>query len=725
MAGMMLLTLSVTNGSPTPVDAISAGGWSLCVGQNGELLVWHKKSATPVQGQILLDTIAATGIIGQQTPAYQSAELANGVLIAVASATLPGGSVLAITDTISVAGEGDFVIDRTARVMTVKEGVVGFRTGQNFADPAAHGLGDVEPFVPGMWYATENHVPQSGLISNADHPNHLFREDRLPIPLASFRDKSSSLVISLMHDQPDGQTFWRENTAATVIDGRMRFASLGLQVAKSASVAIEYPGAEIDESTVGSKRGRPPSQRLHPLEQNFVQHYRMRLHLCFRSRFDDAMQDCWRNAYAAIHPPVIKQPLDKIYSSSTNLLDHYYAVRNGAPGFPFDVSLPDGKVHAVSYQMGFVGEQIPCAAHMIAAGFASARPDLIDKGDAIASFWADHCLAPSGLPRTWYDPEPAPHWRDYKTFTRIATDGMQGLLQSWHRMRLGHRDRPRWLDCCKTFGNWLVDHQNHDGSFFRQYDFDGQPLLRSKSSTLHPVRFLVDLSFATGDGRYQIAARRAAEFALDDIGSTANYYGGTADNNDVTDKESGWIAFDSFLSLYDCTHDPRWLTAARRAAAFTETWIYCWNVPIDRADPALAFPRVKTTAGMSLIATGHSGADCFLAFAPFAYERLAIYADDPHAAEIASLLMHNTRQLVDVDGSNGYAVPGLLTEAFTLAPPRGHGVNVWLPWCTAAVLDPMLQLHDAFGTSDPAQVQMLDPAQKRKLLSAYSARHGF
>ena len=83
------------------------------------------------------------------------------------------------------------------------------------------------------------------------------------------------------------------------------------------------------------------------------------------------------------------------------------------------------------------------------------------------------------------------------------------------------------------------------------------------------------------------------------------YVGGTPDNHDVVDKEAGMIACDAFLALYDATHEMRWLRAAEQAATFTETWTYCWNVPMVGEDAACTFPKGKSTVGMSLIATGH------------------------------------------------------------------------------------------------------------------------
>ena len=293
----------------------------------------------------------------------------------------------------------------------------------------------------------------------------------------------------------------------------------------------------------------------------------------------------WRTAWAAFNPAAAAVPLQAVLDDSLTLLDHYGGEQSGTPGFPFTVNLPGGTVRDVSLQMGFVGEQIPCAAFLIEDGLKNHRPARLKKGTAVVDFWAAQTLSPSGVPRVWYDVGKKGHWRDYPTYTRVATDGMRGMLRAWRICRSVKIDKPGWLACCKTYGDWLVDHQAADGSFVRAVDFDGKIVNPSTSATSHPVRFLIDLWRATGDEKFKNAAVRAGDFAIHDIGRECNYYGGTADNDDVTDKEAGWIALDSFLSLYETTGDKKWLDAAARAGDYTETWLYCWDVPIPRDDP--------------------------------------------------------------------------------------------------------------------------------------------
>ena len=73
---------------------------------------------------------------------------------------------------------------------------------------------------------------------------------------------------------------------------------------------------------------------------------------------------------------------------------------------------------------------------------------------------------------------------------------------------------------------------------------------------------------------------------------------------------------------------------------------------------------------------------------------------DPHWLDFALFLQDSTKQVMDWDGSLGYAEPGLMNEAIGLAPPRAHGVRKWLPWLTAVMLEPMVRLQEEYGSYD-------------------------
>jgi len=242
--------------------------------------------------------------------------------------------------------------------------------------------------------------------------------------------------------------------------------------------------------------------------------------------------------------------------------------------------------------MGFIGQQIPAAYLLIQNGFKTGFSNLVYLGESIIDFWANNSPMPSGLPRVWFDPTPAPpHWRDYDSYIRITSDGMQGVLWGWYAMHNHSLHKPNWLRFAVNCGQWLITHQNSDGSWYRQYDKDSNPVTPlSKLCTTHPIPFLVDLYQVTGNASYLIGITKAGQFAYTHIHTTFAYVAGTPDHPNVMDKEAGQMALNAFLALYDLLQDSKWLDAAVQAASFLETWTYSWNIPVPPGDPDADFP---------------------------------------------------------------------------------------------------------------------------------------
>jgi hypothetical protein len=384
---------------------LTSGQWKLS-GVAGQPIKFN--TVARVTDPLAVDVIDSTQKITHSTGYYSEVNASGDTLTAKGSITCGGGSVLDFVDLYTtIPDRGSFALSRTVTVHSASSNDAGFRTEYAVQADHANRLAEVQPFVPGMWYCDAAHVPPSGLISNPDQRDYLFREDRLPMPMAMLRDKSTGLCLTIIHDHPDGATFADENTRNTIIDDRMKFASLGVRQQNGLSVVLAYPGVEGDQTRIGGNRNHQQrAERFHPVRQGFSQNYRLVIHLSKQPDFDNAMRDAWRMGYDTMAPEIVTLPMDKIYASSIHVLDHHESDHNGVPGFPFAVELPSGRVRDVSYQMGFVGEQLPCAYHLITAGFAESRPELVTKGERIVDFWAANTLSPQGVPRTWYDRAP-------------------------------------------------------------------------------------------------------------------------------------------------------------------------------------------------------------------------------------------------------------------------------------------------------------------------------
>ena len=169
----------------------------------------------------------------------------------------------------------------------------------------------------------------------------------------------------------------------------------------------------------------------------------------------------------------------------------------------------------------------------------------------------------------------------------------------------------------------------------------------------------------------------------------------------MKDRESGQKMIEAMLAAYDLTSDNRYLEAACQAAYYTVSYMYAWNIPWETGTTLdMPWPKNKTTVGITIIATGHSGADCGFAYNSFEYLRLFELTKDPYFLRIARLLEKNTKQTMDYDGSLNFAYRGLQREAIRCVTHRGDGVALWLPWCTAAELDPVFRMEDAYGFID-------------------------
>jgi hypothetical protein len=183
------------------------------------------------------------------------------------------------------------------------------------------------------------------------------------------------------------------------------------------------------------------------------------------------------------------------------------------------------------------------------------------------------------------------------------------------------------------------------------------------------------------------------------------------------------MALNGFLSLYDLTKEAKWLKAAEQAATYTESWVYSFEIPVEKdRTGATSFPKDRSIVGQHLIAVGHAAADLGFAWSSFAFYRLYLETGNEHYLQLARMAAHNTKQSMNWDGSlfPGQA-KGLQLEAFgVMIPRRVNGVMTTLNWNYAAHLDPMFRFKDAFGTPDLEKVERMTWEERQRLNAIYS-----
>jgi hypothetical protein len=660
------------------------------------------------------------------------------------------GSRFHIADNFSVTAGIGFVVRRRVTVTAAGEGDIGFASRFSLVSDAAVSLRQREFFMPGVWYLhSQALAPAGALAGDLDAPAVLVREDRLPLPMVMVREPGSGATLSLVHRQPNGASFTGENFAKRIVDSRMQFGSVGVLSGAGSSpagrleVALQFPGSEGSRTYICCHADW--ANRSHPVQPDFEHSYQVRLTLDPGGpshSYGGAVRAAWREAFAEAAPQLpVHADMAKVYRSGIDLLSTVSLDYHGTRVVPFAVMIPNGTVTDTSSQMGFVGKALPAAALMVRDALARGDQARLDAAVAVVDVWVKQSMTASGVLKTWFNTcQPSPHanggrcppgapvggplrWRadsPYGGHLRIMSDGAIGVLHSWslmQRQRQKQRHgatasttqsspdpKPEWLAFARRHGDFLVRAQQDDGSIAGEWSWDGQVSGNFTNVSDHPIPLLLALHNATGAAEYLNAALAAGRFSAAQMAATFAYIGGACDNPNVLDKEAGALALRAFVALFDATGDRSWLAPAQQAALFTETWTMAWSVPLNRDDPSAIYPASRTTLGASLIATGQSGADNFMAYAVYDFYRLYDATRDKHYLRFAEFLQDATKQVMDWDGSLGYAYPGLMNEAMRLAPPRGHGVYKWLPWLTVVMLEPMVRLQERFGSFDVRQL---------------------
>lgn len=725
------------------VQELQSGAVSLKVGPaSGVLVEKRRKGPTPAfatRQPLSLQLLDSDGTTRWLESAYASVERQGESLRCTGTIKTSARSQFEFTDTYSCGTiSNTILLSRTVAVRAVATNDTGFLTRFCLSGVQPVELRRQEIFIPGVWYRDHRHVPKHALAADPEDEFYLIREDRLPLPMVMMRDSRNGATLTLIHAAPDGSTSAADRGLGPVVDEHIQTASLGVFGQSNATLAIYYPCAEGERSYFAGRdrqrnsNGELPKQwaeRFHPVQLGVRHAYKVLLDVTTEPDFPSAMRHAWRTAYQTDYPAaqIAKVNLQTIYDASIQLIAGVCVITNGVAGIPFRLKMPSGELMSssdINFQMGFVGQQIPLSYHLLRQGLLKNDQDARRKGEAIMDFWSANSLTPEGLPRIWYDTKPSPHWRHHNTFLRIACDGMIGAVDAWDVMKAHGFDRPQWLKFCQGFGDWLVKHQNAEGSWCREYDWSGTPVNDSPLNTVDAIPFLAKLYAATGQREYRDVALRAGDWSYRQVHEDFVYVGGTADNPNVMDKEAGYLALVAFLALHDLECEQRWLDAARQAADFTETWAYSWNIPIPDDTRPAAYPKGCPTTAFSLIAAGHSSADLFLAGGAFYYYRLSHATGDAHYAAMATQFLYDTKLAVDLNGSLGYGKPGLCTEALTLAPPRGRGVDAWLPWLTYNMIEPLARLQDTYGTMEipPIGTALLNDLRTKDL--GYSRTFG-
>lgn len=619
--------------------------------------------------------------------------------VCMAEVTTSGNAVFEVEDRYRV-GKEEIRLNRTITVRNESASEFGFNSYFMIESTEDGYVRDYEYLIPSVLYRNGDNLNASFIGAGMTDDWILAREDRMGLPFVMMRNSSSGNYASIADLNREYKTIDEDFGTQHLCNKDFHFGSLGF-FCRTGRPVLTYchPGSEGEHtySDGGSSSSKRWARRSHPVSTSTEHGYELMISLSTGKDFADALKESWKAVFDEFDPEVSEIRNEDVLDAGLETLSRYWMEDNGAPGFPFSIHLPQGDVHEISYDMGFVGMQIPCAYYLYRTGLETGNDDYIEKGEAILDFWAENSAAANGMPRVWWDISPWNLFRNYNDL-RTMQGGMEGMILAWmtaERHRPGTKDQ--WLRYCTNAADWMISVQHDDGSWDMAYDNNGNSVNNGKLLTSNLIRFMTYMYSASGDSKYKEAALKAGEFCYGQIHATYRYVGSVIDNPYVMDRESGQKAIEAFLSLYDLTESEKWLDAAVQAAYYTVTYMYAWDIRQPEGNSRMAWDDSRNTTGITIISTGHSGADAGFSYNSYEYFRLYMLTGDEHLLKIARLLEKNTKQTMDLDGKLGYAYRGLQTEALRVVTHWGDNVNLWLPWLTAAALDPLYKMRDDFG----------------------------
>lgn len=559
----------------------------------------------------------------------------------------------------------------------------------------------------------------NGKLSLEHQEYRSFMEDRLTAPMIMLFDKEHQEAVTLKKiTTPKVSEKEQREKGENVYLQKTDVASLGCGYENGAYFKIRIPYEEREKSP-SMDANETPVCAFYPLyEENFQIVFSYEISDHSYENFTDAIYKEYRDLAKEkeaqgeritelpfsreeemrMRRECVKKTYREFEECGAGFFFHFnprkgYESEPSGFGSAFNTIPHESYTHILEY--GFTGRQID-----IALELAAYEEVFRERGEKVIDFFVNHFVEKSGWVYSLYDLEqkrpfasfgdvnaPKLHYVSYGTeegnYLRTMTEPMFDLLRAYKWYKEKGIEKADWICAAEVYASFLLDRQNPDGSWYRAYKKNGEPVFMnermecaeennrgSKSSTSIPIPFLcaVKTMFPQKE-KYLEAAVRAADYTLAHEGKWELYQGGTMDNPDIVDKEAAQYAMAGLYSVYSLTGDKKYLKGAQNAAKQFVTWNYIWNAP-TRKGTILDKKHFKTK-GLGAINSIWCGGvvDIYSLFHIKELYLIGKETGETFFEEVADWISIAAHQILSWSGDDmGFADAGMQPEGFGICP---------------------------------------------------------
>ncbi len=262
----------------------------------------------------------------------------------------------------------------------------------------------------------------------------------------------------------------------------------------------------------------------------------------------------------------------------------------------------------IKYELGWVGQSASASNALLCEYLRTGDEDAYEKASMCLDAWPKYTKLEGidGLVQIKFDGAPCDQTRDIPI---DACNLGQGALQYFEAADLMEKcgtPRPEYIDYAMGMVNFAVNHQLPSGEFAKSWNKDGS--VRQQNGTIGAflIPAVLEAYKRTGEDKYLQSAVRAFDCYCKEFDENGFTTAGALDSYCI-DKESASPLLGAALSLYDVTHEQKYVDRAEDVAWYISTWMMHYTAKYP-ADTTLA--KIKyDTLGITAVSTAHNAVD--------------------------------------------------------------------------------------------------------------------